>query len=259
MPLFSKPNEQSTLEDELLYGMDVQILQEVNDSFIEVKTYYNYTGYARRKDFIESILPKQYIANISFLDILPTPEYRKQPILTLCQGSLISVIQNPTKDTAPFVTVVLQDGQIGYVVRKHIRPISSLEINTAYPQDILRERIVLDAMTYLNAPYRWGGKTHCGIDCSGLCSIAYLLNSIIIYRDAIFEKNSAYMRPISLQDIQPADLFFLKGHMCLYIGDDKYIHSSQLFSGVTINSLDPLDPLYREDIATEILFVGTVF
>ena len=49
---------------------------------------------------------------------------------------------------------------------------------------LFREQVIQSAFRYLGTPYRWGGKTPAGIDCSGLCSMAYMLNGAYIYRDA---------------------------------------------------------------------------
>ena len=38
-----------------------------------------------------------------------------------------------------------------------------------------RDSIIKTALSYLGTSYRWGGKTTLGIDCSGLCQMAYLL------------------------------------------------------------------------------------
>ena len=45
------------------------------------------------------------------------------------------------------------------------------------------------------------------------------------------------------------------------IGEGRYIHSTgaSASGGVVINSLDPADPLYREDLVKSLYAVGSVF
>ena len=47
----------------------------------------------------------------------------------------------------------------------------------------------------------------------------------------------------------------------LYLGEGRYIHSTgaSASGGVVINSLDPADPLYREDLVKSLYAVGSVF
>ena len=44
----------------------------------------------------------------------------------------------------------------------------------------LRAKLVDGALAYLDCPYRWGGRTPAGVDCSGLCHTAYLLQGLPI-------------------------------------------------------------------------------
>lgn len=96
-----------------------------------------------------------------------------------------------------------------------------------------------------------------GIDCSGLCSITYLINGIIIYRDSQIKEEFG-MKRISKEEIQLGDLLYYPGHVAMYIGNDKYIHATGKSSGVVINSLNPEDEDYREDLAN-IKEIATVF
>jgi len=73
------------------------------------------------------------------------------------------------------------------------------------------------AMQYLGVPYRWGGASPSGFDCSGLAMYAYgqVGVSMAHYTGAIW---SAYPRVTG--DLQPGDLVFFNGlgHMGIYIG-----------------------------------------
>jgi cell wall-associated NlpC family hydrolase len=50
--------------------------------------------------------------------------------------------------------------------------------------------ILLEAtLSYLHAPYQWGGRTSAGIDCSGLVQMAFKICGIPVLRDAAQQAN----------------------------------------------------------------------
>lgn len=69
------------------------------------------------------------------------------------------------------------------------------------------------------------------------------------------------MRQISFEEKKPGDLIFYPGHVVMYLGGNKYIHSTGAATsgGVVINSFDPKDPRYREDLVGKHIAVGTIF
>ena len=91
-------------------------------------------------------------------------------------------------------------------------------------------------------------------------SMAYLMNGIIIFRDAKI-KEGFPVREINFKDKKPGDLFYYPGHVAMYIGADKYIHSTAHngSDGVVINSLNPNDPDYRADLVQMMYAVGSIF
>ena len=62
-------------------------------------------------------------------------------------------------------------------------------------------------------------------------------------------------------DKKRGDALYFPGHIALYLGEGRYIHSTGAYArgGVVINSLDPADPLYREDLVRSLYAVGSVF
>ena len=128
------------------------------------------------------------------------------------------------------------------------------------PEVELRRRIADGALGYLGVQYRWGGKTPLGLDCSGLTAMAYLLQGILIYRDARIEEGFP-IHAIDRARMDVADLLYFPGHVALYLGEGRYIHSTgaAVSGGVVINSLEPEDPLYRDDLVKSLYAVGSVF
>jgi cell wall-associated NlpC family hydrolase len=93
------------------------------------------------------------------------------------------------------------------------------------------------AMRFLGVPYRWGGASPSGFDCSGL--VVYVFAQI-----GISLPHSTYSlwnvgTPVSRDQLQPGDLVFFSGlgHMGIYIGGGQFIHAPHTGDVVKISSL----------------------
>ncbi|MDQ2967406.1 MAG: NlpC/P60 family protein [Actinomycetota bacterium] len=97
--------------------------------------------------------------------------------------------------------------------------------------------IVGVAMGYLGVPYRWGGASPSGFDCSGLVQYAYAQLGISVPHStyALWPMGTA----ISRDQLQPGDLVFFNGlgHMGIYIGNNQMIHAPHTGDVVKISSL----------------------
>ncbi len=93
------------------------------------------------------------------------------------------------------------------------------------------------AMSQLGVPYRWGGASPSGFDCSGLASWAYaqIGKSVPHYTVAAY---NAFPKVPSSQ-LQPGDLVFFRGlgHMGIYIGGGQYVHAPQTGDVVKVSSV----------------------
>ncbi len=140
-------------------------------------------------------------------------------------------------DTTAVMVRLCEDNYPGWL---NIRDVDLLDVaQTVYHPHVLSETqiraklpTVIDfarqAMKQSNY-YLWGGTVAPNYDCSGLMQAAFLSASIWLPRDAY--QQEAFTNPISISDLEPGDLVFFgtpqkATHVGLYLGDNRYIHSS---------------------------------
>ncbi|MEG4117903.1 C40 family peptidase [Microcoleus sp. N9_B4] len=107
----------------------------------------------------------------------------------------------------------------------HPLVVSEAEIKEKLPIVITFAREAMNQSNY----YLWGGTVGPNYDCSGLMQAAFVAAGIWLPRDAY--QQEAFTKPISISDLEPGDLVFFgtpekATHVGLYLGDNRYIHSS---------------------------------
>ena len=229
-------------------------------------------------------------------DVLSLPKVQGVRMLELERGGVLRrqhEIAEEAEAHKGWAKVLLTDGRTGYVRDVALEPVryemtavfsqrEGLAFNDALAEALTTtaERLVPDAVArwyggsedafraavcaqakkYRGTEYRWGGKSGRGIDCSGLVSSAYMQCGVLIYRDAKIVEGWP-MHEVAFEDKKPGDALFFPGHVALYLGEGRYIHSTgaTVSGGVVINSLEPEDPLYRDDLVKSLYAVGSVF
>jgi len=76
------------------------------------------------------------------------------------------------------------------------------------------------AKNYINTPYRYGGKTRQGMDCSGLIYQSFLHHKKLLPRTT--KELSKYGRKIKLKHVRVGDLLFFKTSKKLF-GDINHV------------------------------------
>lgn len=245
-PLYSAPELMAEQTDEMLYGEEAEIIDEVG-GFYKVRTEYGYIGWTIKPNLFEKLHDANHTVITPFADLLFEGRNYFQAPITLPRGAKVDVGFSHKEDRYGFI--VLPSKRIYYIHKNHIAPISD-EKKT---ESELRDALAAVAKEYLGVQYRWGGRTFYGVDCSGLCFNAYRLNGIDIWRDADIER-SERLRKIPLEEAKKGDLIFFKGHVAMYIGSGEIIHSAASKGRVVIEMLDE-----NEHLKENFICVGTAF
>lgn len=90
-------------------------------------------------------------------------------------------------------------------------------------------------------PYRYGGSSPQGFDCSGLVHYSYSRAGVKIPRDTPGLRQAS--RPVSVRHIQRGDLVFFNqegkraSHVGIYLGNDEFVHAPSTGKHVHIVTL----------------------
>jgi lipoprotein Spr len=108
----------------------------------------------------------------------------------------------------------------------------------------VKEKVLMEIIKYLNTPYKYGGNSKNGIDCSAFTQTIYNNTlSIPLLRSA----REQYQQGIVInnkEELKFGDLVFFNtrrrvkpGHVGIYIGENLFAHASSK-KGVIVSSLD---------------------
>jgi cell wall-associated NlpC family hydrolase len=105
----------------------------------------------------------------------------------------------------------------------------------------LGERAAQIAVRQIGVPYRYGGMSSDGFDCSGLVHFSYARAGKVIPRTTtgLWRKT----QPLTERELQAGDVlfFYIQGkmsHVGMYIGDRRFVHAPKSGRRVSIESLD---------------------
>ena len=195
--IYERPSINSKISSQIIYGEKFKVLRKLKN-FLKIKTFYDkYYGYIKKKKFIKKINATHKVK------VLKTRIYKSNKFLPF--SSEIKILKRKNN------YVMFKKNK--WIKQKDIILIKKKEIN-----------FVKIFKSYLNCKYKWGGKTHDGIDCSALLQIFYKFNNKSFPRDTIdqikFKKGTK-----NNKKYKQGDIIYWKGHVAICISSKKLIHA----------------------------------
>ena len=238
------PEHSSELVSQAILGTPVLILKS-KGSWILIQTPDRYIAWTERSSVVAlstaGLNQWKRSNRVVYLEnsgwIYETPD-KNAVICDLVAGCIVV----KKSEANAYALVVLPDGREGYIESKSLADFNSMNNELIATGD----NIVKTASKYMGLPYLWGGTSSKGVDCSGFVRSVYLMNGIIVTRDASLQALHGRTIDISrgFDNLEKGDLLFFgsKGdtgpkvtHVAISLGNSRFIHAS---SRVMINSLD---------------------
>ncbi|MBB4630935.1 C40 family peptidase [Sphingosinicella soli] len=229
-PIRKAPDADAVAVSELLSGEAFDVLDVSGGVAWGYSVHDHYVGYvdaALLADAGET--PTHRIAAPTAL-IFARPDIKSTVLGALPMGALIGAAEHDEKFAA---------AAGGYVHRRHI---AAIDDHAADPAAV--------AELFLGTPYKWGGRTRGGIDCSGLVQIALGACGIDCPRDS--DMQAALGREVEDRRYRRGDLVFFPGHVGFMHDETRLLHANAFFMSTVIEPLDDvvgrLLPQYDEPV-----------
>ncbi|OUR91816.1 hydrolase Nlp/P60 [Flavobacteriales bacterium 34_180_T64] len=206
VPLRLEPTDTSELVSQVLYGEIFKVIER-RKSWSRIRLAFdNYEGWIDNKQYLE-------ISEENYKSLK-----NEAPILS---SDLIEYVQdNETK----LLPIALGSSLNGLELLDHKYDGNCIE--GIYD----KSHLIKTALTFLNAPYLWGGKTPFGIDCSGFVQMVYKLNGYNLLRDASQQATQGEALSF-IEESQPGDLAFFDNsegqiiHVGILMEEHHIIHA----------------------------------
>ena len=126
-------------------------------------------------------------------------------------------------------------------------PPSASSGSTKHPAD----QAAAYAQTMVGKPYKYGGSSPAGFDCSGLVLYSYKQAGVALPHRTDLQRSSA--RLIKVSELRRGDLLFFNqqgkkyGHVAIYAGDGKFVHAPSSGKSVRTDRLD--NPYWKKHLS----------
>lgn len=113
------------------------------------------------------------------------------------------------------------------------------EATTAVKPEV--QKIISTAKSYIGVPYKFGGTTPKGFDCSGFVQYVFAKNGKQLPRSADIQFKQG--KAVEQRNLQAGDVVFFTtyepgaSHCGIYLGDGSFIHASSS-KGIMVSKLD---------------------
>ncbi len=214
-PIYSKPSFKSEYLTELVSGENCSVLSE-NQNWLCILTEDGYKGYVNK--FYGKIISKEVIG-------------------TFCISSPNS--EGFFNNQYPFGSIVTN------------RITGASKIKNSFDKKL----VIPIAKQLIGIPYKWGGKSSLGFDCSGLVQSVLKVCGMRVPRDSAPQLEYFKHKEVSMADAKSGDLHFFGGeeavtHVGFSLGGSGILHAHGFVKEENIKSNKLLSEIYLQSCST---------
>jgi peptidoglycan DL-endopeptidase LytE len=133
------------------------------------------------------------------------------------------------------------DGRTAYVAKKYLDFDNHSSSLSSRSGDMMKSRLIREAESLVGSPYRFGGTSPSGFDCSGFT--AYVMGQLGVDLPRTSRDQYDVGSKVSRDNLEPGDLLFFDtsgggsvNHVGIYVGNNKMVHAAS--HDVTVSDLD---------------------
>lgn len=208
------PSYDATAVSELLRGESFAVVDASGDWAWGYSTHDNYVGYVP-VDAIGSLVEPTHIVASPAALVFATSSIKAPVVERLPMGARLAV----RSTEGDFHQI---DG--GFIHHRHLAPLAVPDADH-----------VSIAARLTGVPYRWGGRSGDGIDCSGLVQLALSFAGIAAPRDS--DQQQELGAAVARDELRRGDLVFLPGHVGIMADDTHLLHANAFWMQVVTEPL----------------------
>lgn len=226
--LFNKPNENSELETECLFGESIEILDKDKDWYYCKLLTDNYTGWVKKNGlgFYKTITHR---VNTNRTFIFYKNNLKSKCIAYLPMGSQLS-INKIKNDWAEINLTSKHKYRKAYVPSKHIMSVNCKVLDW-----------VKSAEQLIYTPYKWGGRDTKGIDCSALIQLSCQTIGKHIPRNTKDQINISQKVILDLDKLRRGAVIFWEGHVGVMVDKINCLHANAYHMKTVIEPLKKIN------------------
>ena len=115
-------------------------------------------------------------------------------------------------------------------------------VNAPIPQSVSGNAVLEIAARYVGVPYRWGGTTPAGFDCSGFTQYVFAQLGIHLPRTSESQKSAGIV--VARTDARPGDLIWTPDHVAIYAGGNLQIDEPRTGGSAQFRSIWQSNPVF---------------
>ena len=167
--------------------------------------------------------------------VTAAPDVKSAPLASLSMGAIVTLEGKEGSYTEVSLIRRAGEQQIGYLPSHTLIPAIKDAEARAADWPAFGEK-------FLGVPYKWGGRSAAGLDCSALLQLSLSAAGFQVPRDSTpqlaFMKPAAKTQDARFKEYQRGDVLFWDGHVGICVSSELLLHANAYHASVAIEKIE---------------------